>query len=83
MGSNANIFAFKCILNTFEKYLHLKNFSHRDGVNIGNNEIQEILKVDVVPPIFYCLARYYHGEDISNNPGYLSFSHVVISLFHD
>ena len=23
MGSNANAFAFKCILNTFEKYLHL------------------------------------------------------------
>ena len=30
MGSNANAFAFKCILNTFEKYLHLhlKNFSN-------------------------------------------------------
>ena len=25
MGSNANAFAFKCILNTFEKYLHLKS----------------------------------------------------------
>ena len=23
MGSNVNVFAFKCILNTFEKYLHL------------------------------------------------------------
>ena len=29
MGSNANTFAFKCILNTFEKYLHLHlNFSN-------------------------------------------------------
>ena len=37
MGSNANTFAFKCILNTFEKYLHLHlNFSNEKYLHLEN-----------------------------------------------
>ena len=47
MGSNANTFVFKCILNTFEKYLHLnfsnKKYLHLDLKNFSNT-FQILLK---------------------------------------
>ena len=40
MGSNANAFVFKCILNTFQKYLHLHlKFSNKKYLHMKKNQI--------------------------------------------
>ena len=49
IGSNANAFAFKCILNTFEKYLHLHlKFSNEKYLHLHlknfSNTFEKILK---------------------------------------